>query len=261
MSKRKKSILIEMIIGIIPARLKSKRLPNKPLQMIDGLPLIVHVLKRSSLSKRLDKIIVCTDSVKVVDLVKKFNYEAYLTSKKITNGTDRISIFLKKYKKKFRKLKLVVDIQCDEIFLNPNYLDITIDFHLKNIEKYEVVIPHTLTNETNNKNFVKIISNENNNILYLTRADAPHPFRCKFKPLKRHQDFITFNPNFIKNFHNLKNRNLEKYEGIELLRAIENGFKIGTIKFKNDSFSINTKKDVLKSITLIQKDKLRKSYK
>jgi len=250
-----------MIIGVIPARLKSKRLPNKPLQMIDGLPLIVHVLKRASMSKKLNKVIVCTDSVKVADIVKKYNHEAYLTSKKIGSGTDRISIFIKKNQKKFKKLKLVVDIQCDEIFLNSNYLDLAIDFHLKNIRKYEVVIPHTLTNETNNKNFVKIISDKNNNILYLTRADAPHPFRCKFKSLKRHQDFITFNPDFIKKFHNLKIRSLEQYEGIELLRVIENGFRIGTIKFKNDSFSINTKKDLLKSITLIQKDKLSKFYK
>ena len=88
-----------MILGIIPARLKSKRLPNKPLKLIDGLPLLVHVLKRSLMSKKLDKIVVCTDSVKIVNLVKKYNQEAYLTSKNIKNGTDRISIFLKKNNK------------------------------------------------------------------------------------------------------------------------------------------------------------------
>ena len=152
------------------------------------------------MSKKLDKLIVCTDSMKVVKLVKKYNQEAYLTSKNIKNGTDRISIFLEKNKKKFQKIKLVVDIQCDEIFLNPNYLDKAINFHLKNINKYDVVIPHTLTQEKNNNNYVKIISTENNDILYLTRADAPHSFRSKFKPFKRHQDFVTFKPEFIKKF-------------------------------------------------------------
>ena len=143
-----------MILGIIPARLKSKRLPNKPLQIIDGLPLLVHVLKRSLMSKKLDKIVVCTDSIKVVNLVRKYNQDAYLTSKNIKNGTERISIFLGKNKKKFKNVKLVVDIQCDEIFLNPNYLDKAINFHLKNLKKYDVVIPHTLTNEKDNKNYV-----------------------------------------------------------------------------------------------------------
>jgi len=250
-----------MILGIIPARLKSKRIPNKPLQIIDGLPLLVHVLKRSLMSKKIDKLVVCTDSMKVVNLVKKYKQDGYLTNKNIKNGTDRISIFLEKNKKKFKKLKLVVDIQCDEIFLNPTYLDKAIDFHLKNLDKYDVVIPHTLTKEKNNKNYVKIISDQKNNVLYLTRVDAPHAFRAKFKPFKRHQDFVTFKPDFIKKFKNLKNRKLEECEGIELLRVLENGYKVGTLNFRNDSFSINTKKDMLKSILLIQKDKLRKYYK
>ena len=60
-----------MILGLIPSRLNSKRLKNKPLLKIDGLPIIIHTLKRSMLSKKLDKIIVCTDSNKIVDVVKK----------------------------------------------------------------------------------------------------------------------------------------------------------------------------------------------
>ena len=58
----------------------------------------------------------------------------------------------------------------------------------------------------------------------------------------------------------MKNRKLEKYEGIELLRVLENGYNIGTLKLKNDSFSINTKKDLIKSMLLIQDDNLRKYY-
>tara|TARA_B100001059_G_C17681019_1_gene499724 strand:+ start:115 stop:864 length:750 start_codon:yes stop_codon:yes gene_type:complete len=249
-----------MILGIIPARLKSKRIPNKPLQLIDGLPVIAHVLKRAKMSKKLDKIIVCTDDIKVLELMKKYNQEAYITKKNIKNGTDRISIFLKENIKKFKKIKLVVDIQCDEVFLNPKYLDKVISFHLKNLQKYDVVVPHTFTKERRNKNYVKIISNKENKILYMTRADAPFSFRSKLKPFKRHQDFITFSPDFITKFYYLKNRDLENYEGIELLRVLENNYSIGTIKLKNDSFSINTKQDLLKSLLLIQKDKLRKLY-
>ena len=117
-----------------------------------------------------------------------------------------------------------------------------------------------MTNEKNNKNYVKIISNQDNNILYLTRSDAPHAFRSKTEPFRRHQDFVTFKPNFINKFKDLKNRKLEEYEGIELLRVLENDYKIGTLKFKNDSFSINTKKDILKSLLLVQKDRFRKNY-
>ena len=61
------------------------------------------------------------------------------------------------------------------------------------------MIPHTLTNEENNKSYVKIVTNQNNNILYLTRADAPSPFRSKRKPFLRHQDFCNFQARFYKN--------------------------------------------------------------
>lgn len=250
-----------MILGIIPARLNSKRLPNKPLQLIDGIPILIHVIKRALMSKKLDKLIVCTDDIKIAKLVRKNNVDVFLTSKNINSGTDRISIFLKQNIKKFRNLKLIVDIQCDEVFLNPKYLDRAINFHLKNIKKFDVVVPHTLTKEENNKNYVKIISNEKNEILYLTRADAPLSFRSKKQPFKRHQDFITFKPNFITKFKNLKNKKLENYEGIELLRVLENRYKMGTFKLETDSFSINTKKDLLKSLLLIQNDEFRKFYK
>merc|ERR1711966_81800 len=101
------------------------------------------------------------------------------------------------------------DIQCDEIFLNPKYLDKIINFHLKNLNKFDVVIPHSLTSGKNNKNYVKIISDSNNNVLYMSRAGSPLNFRSDFKGFKRHLDFITFRPKFLEKFKKLKKKNLE----------------------------------------------------
>lgn len=239
-----------MIIGLIPARLSSKRLPDKPLKKLNGVTIIGHVLRRAMKSKKLDKIIVCADDKKIADEVSKYGQETYMTSKNIKNGTERIAEYLKKNNK---KIKLVVDIQCDEVFLDPKYLDKIIDFHLKNLHKYDVVIPHSLTKEKNNKNYVKIISDSDNNVLYLSRSDSPVNFRSKFKGFKRHMDFITFKPSFLLKFKKLKKNYLENYEGIELLRVLENGYKIGTLKMKKDSFSINTKQDFKKAEKILTK--------
>ena len=57
-----------MILGLIPSRLNSKRLKEKPLLEIDGLPIIIHSMKRAELSKKLDDVIVCTDDKKIVDV-------------------------------------------------------------------------------------------------------------------------------------------------------------------------------------------------
>ena len=85
-----------MILGMIPSRLNSKRLKEKPLIEIDGLPIIVHSFKRAMLAKKLDDVIVCTDDKKILDVVESYGGKAVLTSKKHRNGTERIYEVAKK---------------------------------------------------------------------------------------------------------------------------------------------------------------------
>ena len=116
-----------MILGLIPARLNSNRLPEKPLALLDGIPLIIHVYKRAKLSLGCDEIIVCTDSSKILNEVKRHGGKAIMTSKKHKNGTERISEVAKDF-----KTKLVLDIQGDEPLLNPNDIDVVVNYHLDN---------------------------------------------------------------------------------------------------------------------------------
>ena len=155
-----------MILGLIPARLNSQDCP-KPLIKIDGLPLVIHVLKRSLLCKKLDRVIVCADDKSIIQVVKKFGGEAILTSKRHKNGTERICEVAKKFKS-----QMIIDIQCDEVFLNPKHLDELINFHKKNTE-FDIVIPHSQTFTYGNKNIVKILDNDEGKIIYLSRADIP----------------------------------------------------------------------------------------
>ena len=243
-----------MILGLIPARLNSQRLPGKPLIKIDGIPLIIHVLKRSLLCKKLDKVIVCGDDRSIIKEVKKFGGEAILTSKKHKNGTERICEVAKKY-----DANLIIDIQCDEVFLNPEHVDKVIDFHKKN-KQFDIVIPHSEISTYNNKNIVKMIDNETGKIIYLSRADIPFYFRQKKKFLKKHLDFISFKKNILLNYCKLQKSKNEIIEGIELLRAIDNNFKLGTIKINTDVFSINTKLDLKKAKLIMKRCRIRKKY-
>ena len=243
-----------MILGLIPSRLNSQRLPGKPLIKIDGLPLIIHVLKRSLLCKKLDKVIVCADDRSVIEVVKKFGGEAILTSKKHKNGTERICEVAKKY-----DAKLIIDIQCDEVFLNPEHVDRLIDFHKKN-NQFDIIIPHSEILTYNNKNIVKIIDNDKGKIIYLSRADIPFYFRQKKNFLKKHLDFISFKKKILLNYCKLIKSKNEKIEGVELLRAIDNNFNLGTIKINTDVFSINTKLDLKKAKSIMKRCKIRKKY-
>jgi 3-deoxy-manno-octulosonate cytidylyltransferase (CMP-KDO synthetase) len=243
-----------MILGLIPARLNSQRLPGKPLIKMDGLPLIIHVLKRSLLCKKLDRVIVCADDRSIIEIVKKFGGEAILTSKKHKNGTERICEVAKKF-----DAKLIIDIQCDEVFLNPEHVDKLIDYHKKN-DQYDIIIPHSEIFTYNNRNIVKIINNDSGKIIYLSRADIPFYFRQKKSFLKKHLDFISFKKNILLKYCKFKKSKNEKIEGVELLRAIDNNFNLGTIKINTDVFSINTKSDLKKAKLIMKKCKIRKKY-
>ncbi len=247
-----------MIIGLIPSRLNSKRLKEKPLLEIDGLPIIVHAYKRAKLAKKLDDVIVCTDDNKIVNVIEKFGGKALLTSKKHKNGTERIYEIAKKIK----KIELIVDIQGDQPLINPESIDKTIEFHKKN-KRFDIVLPSMPLKkyEIENKNLVKNIFSSNGRIVYFSREKVPYNYKNK-KNIKYYKNLsiISFKLSALKNFFYSKMGSLESTEGIELMRALEEGQSIGTFVVKGSDFAVDVNADLLKAIDLMPKDKFRKLY-
>ena len=244
------------ILGLIPARLNSKRFPKKVIMPLEELPIVIHVYKRALKSKKLNDVMICCDDKKILNLSKKFNAKMMMTSKSHKNGTERINQAYNKLKKKY---DLIIDIQGDEPLINPKHIDNVIDFHLKNYSA-DIVVPNLLVKNFNNTNIVKIASNNQNDIIYLSRSDIPFYFNSKKKFLKKHLSIVSFKPNALKKYCEFKYSKLEKLENIELLRALENGLKIKTFTLNGDSFSIDIKKDYYKAKKYIKKDKLYKTY-
>jgi 3-deoxy-manno-octulosonate cytidylyltransferase (CMP-KDO synthetase) len=157
-----------MILGLIPARLQSVRLPRKPLLEIDGLPMVIHTLKRAQLAKKLNKVIVCTDSDEIVDVVKSYKGEVIKTGSNHINGTERIAEVARRI-----KCDQVVDIQCDDIFVDPSHIDKLISFHKKN-RNFDIIVPYSKLIKKTNKSIVKIVSNKFNKVLYMSRENIPY---------------------------------------------------------------------------------------
>ena len=116
-----------MIIGLIPARLKSKRLKEKLLLRIRNKPLIVHTYENALRSKKINSLFVCTDSPRIFNVIKKKTSNVIMTSTRFKNGTDRIASVAKNI-----NCKLVIDIQGDEVFVDPKSIDQVINFHIQN---------------------------------------------------------------------------------------------------------------------------------
>jgi 3-deoxy-manno-octulosonate cytidylyltransferase (CMP-KDO synthetase) len=251
--------LKKKIIGLIPVRLKSKRLFEKPLLKLSDYPLFVHVYKRAKLSHLLDDVIVCCDDEKILIEAKNYNVKCLLTSKKHRNGTERI---YEGYLKNKKKYDFIIDIQGDEPLLNPKHIDQVINFHIKNI-KSDIILPTLkIKSSKDNKSIVKIVKNNKGQVLYLSRSTVPFHF-SKNKPFfcEKHLSIISFKPDSLKKYINNDMTHLEKIEGIELLRALEIGLKIKSFNLLGDSFSVDIKSDFLLAKKKIKTDKYYKIYK
>ncbi len=245
------------VLGLIPTRLGSKRLPSKPLLEIDKIPLIIHTYKRAKMAKLLDDVVICCDDKKIIKIAKKFQANSMLTSKKHKNGTERI---YEGYKKINKKYDLIIDIQGDEPLIDPNHIDQVIKFHKKN-KSSDIILPNLKISYGDNNNIVKVLTDINNNVLFLSRSKLPLEFRSNNKFYKKHLSIISFKPNALKKFNKFKKTPLEKSEDVELLRALEIGLKIKTVELKGDSFSIDVLDDYKKAIEKFKKDKFSKNYK
>jgi 3-deoxy-manno-octulosonate cytidylyltransferase (CMP-KDO synthetase) len=238
------------VIGLIPSRLESSRLPNKALLDIEGLPMIVHVLKRTQLSKQLDDVFVCTDNKLIADTVEKYGGSVIYTSSSHINGTERIA-------EAARGLtgNLFVDIQGDEPLINPNHIDDVVNYHKANLQ-FEIILPTMPLLDFNNHHIVKVVKGANSQVVYLSRSAIPFNSNEYLK----HLSIISFTPDSLWKFATLPASRNEMIEKVELLRAIDNGMTIGTFNLIGDSFSVDVWEDYERAKVAMSTDQIKLRY-
>jgi 3-deoxy-manno-octulosonate cytidylyltransferase (CMP-KDO synthetase) len=222
------------IIGLIPARLGSKRLSGKPLIKVFGKPLIQNVYESAAKSKHLDRLMVVTDSSRVSDLVFAFGGEAYVSLRNHPTGTDRVAEVARNL-----NYDLVINIQCDLPYFPPSLVDLLVSSMLKE----KSVLMGTLATRINdplklkNPNVVKVVLDKRGFALYFSRHPIPYirdwglgagdwKLNLKKVPFYEHIGIYGFRKDFLMKFSSLKQTPLEKLERLEQLRALENGYKI-----------------------------------
>jgi 3-deoxy-manno-octulosonate cytidylyltransferase (CMP-KDO synthetase) len=242
------------VFALIPARLESTRLPNKPLLDINGMSMIIHVAKRTLLSKSVDKVIVCTDSLEIIEECIKHDVHCVLTKKRHDNGTERIAEALNYLD--VSDEDIVVDVQGDEPLIHPETID-TLVSNFK-LSSFDIMLPYIEINDTNNVNIVKI-STVGKKIIYMSRMDIPCPF-SQDRKLKKHLSIIAFTVSALRKYSHMKKSELEKIESIELLRALESGLEIGTFQESKESFSVDVIEDYHRANRYMRDDKVYKRY-
>jgi len=232
-----------IVIGIIPARLKSTRLPGKPLLLINGKPMIQQVYEHAKKSKYLDEVLVATDDKSIYECVISFGGKAVMTSSKHKSGTDRICEAAKKY-----KADIVVNIQGDEPFIDYRNIDKAVVPLLKdssiNVSTLAVKIKNLKDAEDPNK--VKVVMDNNNFALYFSRSAIPFNRDGGKTVYYKHIGLYVYRKNFLDKYGKMEQTPNEKAEKLEQLRILGYGEKIKVVITDKDSFSIDTSEDYLK---------------
>lgn len=241
----------DRIIALIPARMESSRLPGKPLLDICGLPMVVHVARRAQLSERVSQVVVCTDSVEILFACEKHGVDVCLTRASHVNGTERIAEASETLG--LGEADIIVDVQGDEPFVRPEYIEQVADFVAGS--GYRCVVPYQLMDEYDNVNRVKIVAS-GDRVIYFSRSDIPCYFGAVRQSLRKHLSVIGFRLSALRAFAASPPTPLEDIERVELMRLIEIGEPIGTFPQEGSSLSVDTPEDYRLACRMMERDRL-----
>ncbi|WP_265658477.1 3-deoxy-manno-octulosonate cytidylyltransferase [Francisella philomiragia] len=216
---------------VIPARLKSTRLPGKMLADIAGKPMIQRVYEQVAKSK-FKSIIIATDSQEIKEVAENFGAKVILTRDDHESGTDRIAEAVTKLG--FADEDIVVNVQGDEPLIPVENIEQAAQLL---IEKPEAVVSTlceriTEAEDIYNPNNVKVVFDKKNYALYFSRASIPFErgfsenHQVSISEFFRHIGIYTYRVGFLKHYAELAISPIEKYEALEQLRVLYNGYKI-----------------------------------
>ncbi len=240
---------------LIPARLASTRLPNKPLADIGGAPMVVRVAQRAQLSRAV-RVVVATDSQEVMAQCKNFGIDSVLTGQAHASGSDRLA-------EACNLLGLpddavVVNVQGDEPLIDVALINAVAQLLNERPDCAMSTAAHAVQSLEDylNPNVVKVVLDARHTAMYFSRAPVPHardhaeqiwwdaPGSLP-KPL-RHVGIYGYRAHFLKSFPHLTPAPQELLESLEQLRALWHGHKIAVhITEKSPGMGVDTPADLL----------------
>ena len=228
----------------IPARLAATRFPNKPLELIDNQPMIIHVWKRA-IESSLGKVVVATDSEEIAKLIKDEGGISVITEQDHQSGSDRIYEALIKIDK-MNEIKYVINLQGDL----PNILDINLQqvLNILQNDKYEIgtlVTKIDADEDLKNTNIVKALCEFNENEKITKTID----FTRTYDQTTRNNHFhhigvYAYRRSALERFINLPQSERETLFKLEQLRALDNNMNIGAALIDNLPLGVDTYDDL-----------------
>jgi 3-deoxy-manno-octulosonate cytidylyltransferase (CMP-KDO synthetase) len=218
-------------VVIIPARLASSRLPEKPLADIGGVPMVVRVARQAAQSQARQVVVAC-DHERIADACAQHGVTALLTRADHASGSDRLA-------EASTRLGLaddtfVLNVQGDEPLIDPALIDACAQALQQHADCVMSTVAHEIDNtaDLHNPNVVKVVLNAAGQALYFSRAplpwwrDAPSADSIPNPAPLRHVGLYAYRAGFLRRFSQLAESPLERIEALEQLRVLWHGHRI-----------------------------------
>ena len=237
---------------VLPARYHSSRFPGKPLAILAGKPLIEWVYRRAERIPGAARVVVATDHEQIASVVEGFGGNVVMTSSEHRTGTDRVAEVARSL-----DCEIIVNLQGDEPVLPPGLVEDMVGVLDTSQEVDIVTAAHAVTDAEalDNPNVVKVVMDRSGNALYFSRAPIPFGFWQRAggdapPRFYRHVGVYTFRRDALVRFAEAPRSPLEVAEGLEQLRALENGMVIRVLETTEATIGV----DVPEDIKLVEKE-------
>ncbi len=233
------------VLGVIPARLGSTRLLNKPLQLLAGEPLVTRVVERVAAYDLVDRLVVATDSPMVAQVVERTGVHAVLTDDSHSTGTERVAEVASR--PEYRDFDVIVNIQGDEPFLDREALEGSLARVAQGDEVGTAAAPLEL-DLVKDPARVKVVTDLNGRALYFSRSVIPHR-READDPSEglywQHLGIYAYTRTSLTRWVSLPPTPAELAERLEQLRALQNGMTIGVTRLSASALpGVDTPEDL-----------------
>ena len=235
------------IIGIIPARMAASRFPGKPLHNIIDRPMLSHVFGRAKLYDKWDHLSIATCDEEIYDYIHSIGGKSVMTSGSHERATDRTAEAMLKIEQDIGdKVDVVVMVQGDEPMVTPEMISQALSPFT---EDSDVKVVNLMTKiatieEFQDPNEVKVVVNQDNEAIYFSREPIPSLRKgAEAVPMLKQVCIIPFKRDYLLEFNELDETELERIESVDMMRIIENGGVVNMVMTHEAIFSVDTEHD------------------
>jgi len=247
------------IIGVIPARLESERLPHKALRAVAGHPMLVWVWRRARQAGALEELLVATDSQEIAACCRAYSIPVEMTRSAHRSGTERILEVMER-----RPAEIYVNIQGDEPMVTAEHIELLLAPFRESPPTLVSTLKVALSAESaQNPNHTKVVADLEGRALYFSRAPIPYDRDpAERDPAGRaryfkHLGLYAYRGAALEKFRAFAPSPLEQSEKLEQLRFLEHGVPIVVVETARDTIGVDTEDDLEKVEEYFRKEGIR----